>query len=551
MRILSVTEMRAIESSADAAGHSYEAMMALAGSGVALAIQQRLAVNGKRVLVLVGPGNNGGDGLVAARNLQKNGANVTAYLTRARDSKSDKVFRMAREQDVDVHRAEDDTDQKALRALASQADVIVDALLGTGAHPPLTGALKDVITTVGECLKGLPLPPLTHVHRGTPPRGHWPLMVAVDGPSGLDFDTGEVDDRALDADMTVTFAMPKRGHVTLPGAAKVGELVVADIGIPRSVAVPEGVELVTPDWVQRLLPSRPIDANKGTFGKALIVAGSANYTGAAILAARAAVRAGTGLVTLATPSLLHAAIVPAVPEATYLLLPHTLGIVNAHAVSLIRELAIQYSAMLIGPGLGNAAESQGFLADLLKGNTRRRSTGFIRDAAGTAAPAQLPPLVVDADGLNILTTMQDWPSRLPGGTVLTPHPGEMSRMTGLTIAEIQANRLEIAQTWAKTWNQVVVLKGAFTVVAGPDRQPAILPFANPGLASAGTGDVLAGIIVALRAQGLSAFDATVAGCYLHGLAGEIAAAQHGAAGMVAGDVADSIAKAWNRLTSRA
>jgi len=543
--------MRAIESAADAAGHSYEAMMALAGSGLALAIQQRLAVNDRHILVLVGPGNNGGDGLVAARHLQKNGANVTAYLTRARDGKSDKVFRLAREQDVDIYLAEDDTDQKALRALVSQADVIIDALLGTGAHPPLTGTVAGVVTAVGRCLKDMPLPPLMHVHRGTPPRRHRPLMAAVDGPSGLDFDTGEVDDRALNADMTVTFAMPKWGHVALPGAAKVGELVIADIGIPESVTIPEGVELVTPDWVYALLPPRPIDANKGTFGKALIVAGSANYTGAAILATRAAVRAGAGLVTLATPSLLHAAVVPAVPEATCLLLPHTLGIVNAHAVSLIREHASRYSAMLIGPGLGNAAESQDFLADLLKGSGRKRSTGFIKDAAGTSEPEPLPPLVLDADGLNILATMPDWASQLPRGTVLTPHPGEMSRMTGLAIAEIQANRLEIAQTWAKTWEQVVVLKGAFTVVAGPDRQPAILPFANSGLASAGTGDVLAGTIIALRAQGLDAFDAAIAGCYLHGLAGEIAAAQHGTAGMAAGDVADGIAKAWHRLTSRA
>jgi NAD(P)H-hydrate epimerase len=345
--------------------------------------------------------------------------------------------------------------------------------------------------------------------------------------------------------------MPKWGHVALPGAAKVGELVIADIGIPKSVTIPEGVELVTPDWVHELLPPRPIDANKGTFGKALIVAGSTNYTGAAILAARAAVRAGTGLVTLATPSLLHAAIVPAVPEATYLLLPHTLGIVNARAVSLVRECASRYSAMLIGPGLGNTAESHDFLADLLKGSGRKRSTGFVRDEADTAVPAPLPPLVLDADGLNILATMPDWASQLPGDTVLTPHPGEMSRMTGLTIDEIQASRLEIAQTWAKAWKQVVVLKGAFTVVAGPDRQPAILPFANSGLASAGTGDVLAGTIIALRAQGLDAFDAAIVGCYLHGLAGEIAAAQHGTAGMAAGDVADGIAKAWHRLTSRA
>lgn len=549
MRILSVEEMRAIESAADAAGHTYESMMALAGAGLALAIQQRVALNDKRVLVLVGPGNNGGDGLVAAQHLQRNGAQVTAYLTRARDGKTDKVYRSAVEQEVTIYVADDDTDHQALRALVSQADVIIDALLGTGARPPLKGAVLDVVVTVSSCLEHLSRPPLTHVHRGTALRHRRPLMVAADGPSGLDLDTGDVDDRALDAELTITFAAPKWGHVRLPGAAKVGQLVIADIGLPESVTMPSGPELVTPDWVCTLLPSRPIDANKGTFGKALIVAGSSNYTGAAVLASRAAVRAGAGLVTLAIASQLHAAIVPAVPEVTYILLPHTLGIINEHAAPLVREHAGRYTALLIGPGLGNTAESQDFLINLLEGDGRRRRSGFIREASSTPAPKQLPPLVLDADGLNVLATVPNWASRLPEGTVLTPHPGEMSRLTGLSIADIQANRLDVAQTWAETWGQVIVLKGAFTVVAAPDRQPAVLPFANAGLASAGTGDVLAGTIVALRAQGLKAFDAAVAGCYLHGLAGEISATQYGAAGMAAGDVAENIARAWQRLVS--
>jgi len=547
MRILTVDEMRALEAAADAAGHTYRAMMAQAGAGLTRAIRQQMDVRDKRVVVLVGPGNNGGDGLVAARLLQQNGAQMAAYLSRARDAATDPEFAAARDAEVDLYLAEEDVDHQVLRALVCQADVIVDALLGTGARPPLQGTIEGIVEAVGVCLRELPVRPLTYLRRGTTRRRARPLIVAVDGPSGMDFDSGEIDERALSANLTVTFGMPKWGHIAMPAAATVGELVVADIGIPPAVDVPAGPHLVAPDSVQPLLPARPIDANKGTFGKALIVAGSANYTGAAVLSARAAVRAGTGLVTCAAPAQLHHSVVPSVPEATHLLLPHTLGIINGHAVAVVREHATRYAAMLIGPGLGTASETRTFLTQLLLGN-RVRSTGFVHTTQA-AAPAELPPLVIDADGLNILARTTEWPAALPQETILTPHPGEMARLTGLAIEEIQADRLATAQTWADRWEHIVVLKGAYTVIAAPGRQPAILPFANPGLASAGTGDVLAGIIVALRAQGLGAFQAAVAGCYVHGLAGEIATAEHGVAGVAASDVAAAIGAALVRLSA--
>jgi ADP-dependent NAD(P)H-hydrate dehydratase / NAD(P)H-hydrate epimerase len=216
-------------------------------------------------------------------------------------------------------------------------------------------------------------------------------------------------------------------------------------------------------------------------------------------------------------------------------------------VPVLLENLQSYTALLVGPGLGNTTESHAFVAALLRPASRRRSAGFIREDIEPQGDYTLPPLVVDADGLNILSEMPDWPALLPPETILTPHPGEMARLTGLTTAEIQRNRLEIAQTWVGTWKQILVLKGAFTIVAAPGRSPVILPFANPGLSSAGTGDVLAGTIVALRAQGVAAFEAAVAGAFLHGLAGELVAEQHGAAGTAAGDVALALAEAGRRL----
>ncbi|MHB1319685.1 MAG: NAD(P)H-hydrate epimerase, partial [Anaerolineae bacterium] len=344
MRLLSVAEMRALEAGADAAGHTYARMMAQAGAAVALAIEEREPIEGRAIVVLVGPGNNGGDGLVVARLLQERGAKVIAYLSAARDVASDDVFREAIAAGVEVMI----DDQDSLRRAIPQADVLIDALLGTGAAPPLRGAVAEILQTVRAAL----VPArhtLTPVKVAVPLWRHRPCIVAVDGPSGLDFDTGEIDPLALDASLTVTFAAPKWGHVRLPGAAKVGELLVADIGIPESVAVPAGPTLATPDVVAEWLPPRPAGANKGTFGKAMVVAGSSNYTGAAVLSASAALRAGAGLVTLALPGNLHPAVVAAVPEATYVLLPHTLGVVNEHAVPVLRDSLEGYTALLIGP----------------------------------------------------------------------------------------------------------------------------------------------------------------------------------------------------------
>ncbi len=550
MRVLSIAEMRALEAAAHATGHTYAQMMELAGQNVARALLERLPVKGRRVLVLIGPGNNGGDGLVAARYLQNAGAKVTAYLTRPRTAEDDPVFKQTVECGVTILSHEEDETCRELRRLVAQTRVLVDGLLGTGAHPPLRSPLAEILHATQGALTAK-RHPLTSLNRAPEPARPHPFIVAIDGPSGMDFDTGATDPLTLQAHLTVTFAYPKPGHFRFPGAELVGELVVADIGIPPGIEVcAEGPEVMTPALARAWLPERPAGAHKGTFGKVLIVAGSVNYTGAAALAAMAAVRAGAGLVTLALAGSLHNAVVPLVPEATTLLLPHALGALTADAVAILKTPRQTYQAMLLGPGLGQAQETVAFVQTLFGQTAEKRSAGFLTpgNVVNTKSPAY-PPLVVDADGLNILSRLPDWPSLLPPDTILTPHAGEMSRLTGKSIAELQAGRRETATTYARAWGHVVVLKGAFTVIAAPDGRAMLLPFANSGLASAGTGDVLAGTIVALRGQGLGAFEAAAAGAYLHGLAGELARQQFGAAGMAAGDVVRALPEAFKRVVA--
>ena len=292
------------------------------------------------------------------------------------------------------------------------------------------------------------------------------------------------------------------------------------------------------EWVRQVLPDRPLDAHKGTFGTALVVAGSANFTGAAWLAGQAAYRIGAGLVTLAVPAPLHSALAGQFPEATWLLLPHKNGAIAADACQTVLENLGRVTAMLVGPGFGLAQTSADFLEGLLVGSIEHQQAE--RHSAKQHAkpvPSELPPLVIDADGLKLLANIENWPKRLPDPAVLTPHPGEMSVLTDLHRDEIQADRLGVALRFSREWGHVVVLKGAFTLVAAPDGRLAVIPVATPALARAGTGDVLAGLIVGLRAQGVEAFQAAVAGAWVHAQAGLRAAEELGTtASVLAGDV---------------
>lgn len=550
MQILSVAEMQAAEAQANAIGHTFARMMELAGQAVARAVVERVPVRDRNVLVLVGPGNNGGDGLVAATYLAQAGAKVTAYLSHPREEENG-VYRRAVEAGVTMLLAEADAEKPELRRLILRCDVLIDALLGTGTRLPLRGAIADILQGARRALSAASFAPLTSLtcsHAPMPPR---PFIVAVDGPTGMDFDTGALDPLALTAHLTVTFAAPKWGHVRFPAASVLGELVVADIGIPAECWPRQaGVEMLTVEQVRSWLPARPADAHKGTFGSALLVAGSLHYTGAALLATQAALRSGVGLVTVALPAPLQGTVIAAAPEATALCLPHTEGALNGEGAPLVLEQLPQYHALLIGPGLGQNAETQTFVRSLLGLKREKRGTGLLQPVETWTSSGEaraLPPMIFDADGLNILSKIPNWPKLLPPRTIITPHPGEMARLTGKSVAEVQSRRVDIAQEIAQALNLIVVLKGAFTVVAAPEGPVALVPFANAGLAKGGTGDVLAGLITGLRAQRLGAFEAAAVGAYLHALAGDIARQQLGEMGMTAGDVVRALPEAIRRV----
>jgi len=300
--------------------------------------------------------------------------------------------------------------------------------------------------------------------------------------------------------------------------------------------------------IRGLLPPRPLHGHKGTFGKALIVAGSVNYVGAAYLSSTAATRVGAGLVTLALAPSIHPIVASKTTEVTFLLLAEDLGVLAPDGVRLLAEKLPGYDALLVGPGLTQEDPTVEFVHELLgvRAKAARPHIGFLANAE-EEPKLHLPPLVVDADGLNALARALEWWKGLPRETVLTPHPGEMARLLESTVKEIGADRIGVAQRSAQEWGHVVVLKGAYTVIAAPDGRTVINPFANPGLASGGTGDVLSGAIVGFLAQGLAPFDAAVAGAYLHGLAGDMAREEMGDAGMVAGDLLPLLPRAIKRL----
>jgi len=554
VKIITVEKSRELENRANEGGLSFAEMMESAGRATAQAIQRRVGAGGRRVVVLVGPGNNGGDGLVAAHHLSQMGAQVTCYLWK-RKVAGDPNFQRVEADRLPLLWAEEDTGFEALRRLLAEADVVVDALLGVGVDRPIGGVLKELLAVARQTLSERRLPGgLAEIVPPAPVEAG-PLVVAVDCPSGLNCDSGALDPAALPADLTVTFAYPKVGLLRFPGAEAVGEIVVADIGIPPSLADDVALEMATADRIRDWLPRRPRSAHKGTFGRALVVAGSVHYVGAAALAGAAATRVGAGLVTMALPPPIQPAVAAHLTEATYLLLPHDLGVISTGAVELLRDKMGDYEALLLGPGLTQEKETVAFVHAFLglERAERRGRLGFVASAAAKEVERPgLPPLIIDADGLNALAQADDWWKALPPDTILTPHPGEMARLMGgeTTAREVQADREGVAMRMAAAWNVVLVLKGAFTVVAAPDGRVMVLPFANAGLATAGSGDVLAGAIVGLRAQGLAAFEAAVTGAYLHGLAGELARADLGDMGMVAGDLLPRLPLALRRIRSQ-
>lgn len=516
MKLLTADEMRELEQRAEAAGVSTETLMENAGLAVAQEIWMQLgSLEDRRIAVLVGPGNNGGDGLVAARHLHEWGAQVRVYALRER---SDRQWQETVELGVPCGSVADDDDFEALEALLSGAEAIIDALLGTGNARAIEGDLAEIMRRLGQARS----------------KTVKPKLVAVDLPTGLDADSGKLDPLAVGADETVTFHAPKVGLYMQPGAAAAGSVQQVEIGIPPGLDDDLQTEVLERRAAKALLPDRAADAHKGTFGRVLVIAGSSRYPGAAVLAARGAYRAGAGLVTIATPQSIAMHLIGAVPEATLLPLPeHDPGVVSGHAAwEVVRDELDSVDAVVIGCGFGLHDHSGVFVRRFL----------LSEEAAGVNG------IVLDADGLNLVSGDTAALPKTVAPLVMTPHPGEMARLTGLTTEAVQSRRLTLTRSSAEAWNAHVVLKGANTVVSTPDRRARVSEVAQPALATAGTGDVLSGVIGGLLAQGLAPFDAATLGVYLHADAGNRAARVNGTIGVTAGDVADAVALASRSLS---
>jgi ADP-dependent NAD(P)H-hydrate dehydratase / NAD(P)H-hydrate epimerase len=519
MRIVTVEEMQALERESENKGVSTEVLMENAGLAVAQEAWLMLGtIEERRVVVLVGPGNNGGDGLVAARHLHDWGARVSCYLMRERPD--DAHLDPLREQDVEICSFDEDRGETfvELARLLAESELVIDALLGTGRARAIDA--------------GSPLAVILDQLRSARARPTAPQLVAVDLPSGVDADRGVADPHTVAADVTVALGFSKVGLHLLPGSEIAGRIQVVEIGLPAVPAAPGGVNLMTLRETRAMLPERPSNSNKGTFGKTLVIAGSRNYVGAAYLSTMAAMRAGAGLVTLACPQSTYPLLAARLAEATFHPLPESeSGRLYAGSAGEALQALEGYNSAVLGCGLGQDSGTLGFVRDFLFGLDN----------------AEFDGLVIDADGLNNLAQVPRWWQSLPAPVVLTPHPGEFARLSGSTVRVVQADRLSSARRAAEEWGQVVVLKGANTVVADRDGETWISSFANAALASAGTGDVLAGLIGGLIAQGLKPFRAAVAAVYLHGATGEMLAAEMGSAGVLAGDLLDTLPRTMKEI----
>lgn len=460
----------------------------------------------KRIAVVCGKGNNGGDGLAIARHLAARfGADVSVHLT-AEPSEYEgdaaENYKMAAAFGLDIRPVFPD--------LYRGIDLIVDALLGTGIHGGVEGNLAEIISAMND---------------------EYCPIVAVDVPSGLDADTGNVSGACVKATLTVTFALPKIGLMVYPGAEYVGELIVADIGMPRQVMAADAVQVFATEAfdVAAWLPARVNgrDSNKGKFGHVSVFAGSAGFAGAPTLSAEAAARAGAGLVTLAVPKGIQPALMARVSPVvmTQGLAETDGGTFSKAALDAALKIAAKGTAAAIGPGLGGADD----------GDTR----AFVREFVSRCSV----PLVIDADALNCLALEKDRGASVvksrTAATILTPHPGEMGRLLGTDTKAVQADRRAAAEAAARNYGCVVLLKGARTLIASPDGRLAVNTTSNPGMATGGSGDVLTGLTATLLGSKIAAWEAAAAAAYLHGLAGDLAAAkQGGPAGLIATDLID-------------
>jgi NAD(P)H-hydrate epimerase len=461
---------------------------------------------GRTVLIMAGQGNNGGDGLVIARQiLQRGGLPFVFLLTDPKKIKGAAAvnLKIVENLNIPIYTLTNDERLQSLQNFLPECDLIIDAIFGIG----LKRTVKDHFAKAIALINQSPV-----------------VVVSVDIPSGLDSDTGIPQGICIEADLTVTYGLAKPGHFTNIGRVVTGTLVVADISIPQ-IVIEEAdlqIEVLENHAIRRLIPERSASSHKGTYGHLMVLAGSRGKTGAALLCARGALRSGVGLVTIATPNDLNQIFETALAEAMTFPLPTSgNGYADETDYEEIRTALTIRQALVIGPGLGRN-EATGKLVSRLYRN-------------------QKLPMVVDADALNLLANDPSQLKNPPGIRILTPHPGEMARLTGKSTGEIQANRLTIAIDFAVKHNVFLVLKGSNTVIARPDGWAAINSTGNPALAAGGSGDVLAGFIGSLLAQGYYPWEAACLGVYTHGLAADRLTKDNDIqAGLLASELADEL-----------
>lgn len=517
MKVVTAAEMRQIDQDTiEGIGIPGIVLMETAGSAIVRAIKRHYPTC-QRIGIFAGKGNNGGDGIVIARQLAHVGHDVHIFLVSPPDSFTGEAhinLQIAKRLGLQIEEILTDTgfyDTGDVPTTLASCELLVDAIFGTG----LRGAVRSPTASIINAINSLPIP-----------------VLSVDLPSGLDADTGHPLGTCLQADRTVTIGLPKRGLLMHPGAELAGNLEVVDIGFPEQVVDAQDIKVhwTTATQASQWVPPRPPASHKGSYGRVLVVAGSTGMTGAAALASEAALRAGAGLVTLATPKHLNPILEGLLPEVMTLPLPETeAGSLAVSATSAILEFAEKTKSVLaIGPGLSQHPETVSFVHQLVREN-REQGLGL--------------RMVIDADGLNALSQDRNIFSLLDRETVLTPHPGEMARLTGASVSTLEKDRIHTVQQFASEHSLTLVFKGAPTVSADANGEVWINSTGNPGMATGGMGDVLTGVIAGLMTQGIASETAAALGVYLHGLAGDIVAERLGMHGLIASDVLKAVPQA--------
>ena len=501
--------MRDLEDRSEKLGISKDLLMDNAGFSVADAVAKFVGpLTGLKIVSLIGSGNNGSDGLIASGHLAKWGASVTVIMLKRRP---DPDARLQEAIDrgislVDLSDTKGKISFSSVESLLRNAHVILDGILGIGTDLPVRDPLKTFLYDFQSI------------------NSEKAQIFAIDVPTGVNSDTSEVGLYSIRPDVTFALGFLKPCHVFQPASEFCGDISVLEIGLPKELQNEREVSLLFDGDIAAKLPGRDISAHKGTFGKGMIVGGSDKYIGAPILAASAALKAGLGLITIATYDSLVNTMAGMLTEATFLRLKE--GIPNTNFSSNmarhIYDELDEYKVLLIGCGLGTSRTSSKILENLILSDLK------------------LPQLVLDADGLNILSKVSNWWENIPANSILTPHPREMSRLSRLSVEEIQSDRVNVAKKFAKEWGVILVLKGANTVIADPNGFVIISPYANPILSSAGTGDVLAGLITGFLGQSCSPVEAACLGVYIHGKAAETISSRIGSSGLLAGDLIEEL-----------